>query len=284
MVTAINAINKIFCGLMCILLTLTGTLNGFFNSDKTEYTDLGGVVGLESLVRAQGVTTDGENIIYSGKSALEKVSSDNKTVLAINTEAIPSELADSYGIKHIGGISCADGKIYAALEDSKVWKHPIVAVYDAETLEYTGVFYELSTDRHTRGIPWVVADGENGILYAGDSRNYHSVMKYDLDTMEFLGELTFSQEIDEIQGGEYYNGTLYFGTNDTTRAVYSVNADDGTVQKLFGRITYEYKYIDNFGGEGEDVTVMTVDGKPMICTLQIGVTFTDATLRGYEIN
>ena len=78
-----------------------------------------------------------------------------------------------------------------------------------------------------------------------------------------------------------HGGKLFLGTNDITRAVYSVDISTGEVKKLFDRIEYEYKLIENFGGEGEDLTVMTVNGKLMLCTLQIGATFTDATLRGY---
>lgn len=282
MVTAINAFNKIFAILLGFILTLTGGVNSVFNGDVAKFENLGGVVGLETLVRAQGVTGDGESIFYSGKSALERVSADNSEVLAINTGAIPDELK-ALGIKHIGGISVYNGTLYAALEDSKVWRHPVIALYDAETLKYKGIYYELSSERHTHGVPWVAVDGENGIIYAGDGRNYGSVFKYDINTLEYIGELTFSEQVEKAQGGEVHGGRLYLGTNDRTRAVYSVDTSTGEARKLFDRIAYEYKLIDNFGGEGEDLTVMTVNGELMLCTLQIGATFTDATLRGYRL-
>lgn len=282
MTVFLNLFNRLFAPILCALIAFTGGLNTIFNGNVAEFESLGAVVGLETLVRAQGVTADGDCLIYSGKSALERVSKDNKTVLAINTKAIPDELA-ALGIKHIGGISVYNGTLYAALEDSKVWKHPIIALYDAETLEFTGIYYELSPELHTHGVPWVAVDGEKGIVYAADWNNTNGVFMYDLKTMEYLGVFSYADEVTKVQGGEVYNGKLYLGTNDITRAVYSVELATGKVEKLFDRIAYEYKYIDNFGGEGEDLTIAEFNGEMMICTLQIGVTFTDATLRGYKL-
>ncbi len=277
-----NTINKILAPLLCALMILTGGLNSIFNGNAAEFKDLGGVVGLETLARAQGVTADGDDLIYSGKSVLERVSKDNKTIIAINTKAIPEELA-AMGIKHIGGISVYNGILYASLEDSKVYQHPVIALYDANTLEFTGKYYELPTDRHTKGVPWVAVDGENGIVYAADWNKLDGVYMYDLETMDYIGEFKYSENVKNVQGGEIYNGKLYLGTNDITRAVYSVELATGKVEKLFDRIAYEYKYIDNFGGEGEDLTIAEYDGEMLICTLQVGAAFIDATLRGYKI-
>ena len=216
------------------------------------------------------------------KNYLEKVSLDNETILKINMEAIPAELSENYNSQHIGGISYYNGYIYAAVEDSKQWNHPLVVVFDANTLEFTGTFYEMSTERHTRGIPWLFVDGENGILYAGDSANYVDIFMYDLETMEYKGTLSCKEEIAKIQGGEYYNGKLYLGTNDITRAVYTVDCKTGEVEKLFDRIMYEYKLIDNLGGEGEGLTILPMDDGTLIHTLQVGTLFIDSSLRHYS--
>lgn len=282
MTSFINVFNRIFALFFAAALFVTGGVNSIFNGDIYRYESSDGVVGIETLTRAQGVTNDGGSFIYSGKHSLEKVSLDGKTILVINTSAIPKELKEKYGSAHIGGISCYDGIIYAAVEDSKVWAHPLVVLYDAATLEYTGVFYELPTELHKRGVPWVTADGEHGILYTGDSRNFSEIFTFDINTGEYLGALTFDNEIKKIQGGEYYDGYLYFGTNDINRACYKVDVTNGKTEKLFDRIKYQYKYIDNFGGEGEDITVLPLEDGTFIHTLQIGATFTDATLRHYK--
>ena len=100
--------------------------------------------------------------------------------------------------------------------------------------------------------------------------------------MEYLGKLTCSEEVPKIQGGEYYNGKLYLGTNDITRAVYTVDCKTGEVEKLFDRIMYEYKLIDNLGGEGEGLTVLEMKDGTLIHTLQVGTLFIDSSLRHYS--
>ena len=282
MVAFANIFNKIFSVFFAVLLSLTGTLNGFFEGEIYPYESENAVVGLESLTRSQDVTTDGEYFYFSGKHALEKVNSDCTEIIALNHEAITPELQEKYNSQHIGGISFFDGIIYAALEDSKEWNHPIIALYDAETLEYTGVCFELSTELHTRGVPWVVVDGENGVAYTGDSRNYTEIYKFSLSDFTYIETITLSEQVQKIQGCEIADGILYAGTNDMTRAVFAIDLATGEVTKLFDRIMYEYKLIDNFGGEGEGLTLLPMEDGTYIHTLQLGALFIDSSLRHYK--
>lgn len=282
MLTALNLIKKSLALFFTVALLMTGGINSLFNGDVYEYESVSSVIGLETLVRVQGVTNDGECFYFSGKTSLEKTDLDCDEILALNTSAIPDELAEKYGVAHIGGISYANGIIYAPLEDSKVWEHPLIALYDSETLEYTGVYYELPTELQTRGVPWIVCDASHGVAYTGDSRNYKEIYVFSLTDFTYIKTIEFDAEIEKIQGGEYYNGELYFGTNDATRAVYKVNPETGETEKLFDRIMYEYKLIDNFGGEGEDLTVLPMEDGTYIHTLQLGALFIDSTLRHYK--
>ena len=281
MLSFLNVLKKLFSLLFACGLLVSGSVNAVFNGDIYPFDSSDGVIGIETLTRAQGVTNNGTYWYFSGKNCLEKVSMETGEIAALNVSAIPAEIA-ALGGKHIGCIGYANGYIYAPIEDSKVWQHPVIALYDAETLAYTGIFFELSTQRHTRGVPWCFADAGNGVIYAGDSRNDAEAFLYDINTFEYLGSLTYAREIADIQGGEYYNGKLYLGTNDMTRAVYVVDARSGEAEKLFDRITYEYKLIDNFGGEGEDITVCPLPDGTYIHTLQLGALFVDATLRHYK--
>ena len=133
-----SAFYRVFAGIIALLLTMSNGINAGFNGDIYPYESNSKVFGLETIERGQGVTTDGEAWYFSGKTSLVKIAFDNQTVLAYNYEAIPEEFKDNYGSAHIGGISYCDGYIYAPIEDSKVWEYPIVAVYDTETLEFTG--------------------------------------------------------------------------------------------------------------------------------------------------
>ncbi len=284
MVQFANIFNKIFSVLFSVMLLFTGALNGLFTEGAAEYISQSSVVGLETLTRSQDVTTDGEYFYFSGKHSLQKVSLDCKEIIALNSEALEGELSEKYNSQHIGGISYCDGIIYAALEDSKQWEHPVIALYDAETLSYTGVCYELPLSLQQRGVPWVTVDKENGVAYTGDSRNYTEIYKFSLSDFTYLETLTLSEEVEKIQGAEIYEGKLFVGTNDMTRAVYEIDLISGSVTKLFDRITYEYKYIDNFGGEGEGLTLLAMEDGSFIHTLQLGALFIDSSLNHYSYN
>lgn len=273
---------RVFAGLIALLMTFSNGLNGLFNGNIYPYESNSKVIGLETLERAQGVTTDGKAWIFSGKSCLVKIAFDNQTVLACNYKAIPDELKEKCDSKHIGGISYYNGKIYAPLEDSKKWQHPTVAVYDAETLEFTGEYHELSKDILTRGMSWLSCDKEKGLIYSSHSKNADVLYCFDINTFEFVKTITLSQTVEKIQGGDVYNGILYVGTNDDTRAVYKINVNTGDVEKAFDRIMYQPKLIDNFGGEGEDLTILPMEDGTFIHALDIGTLFIDANLRHYK--
>lgn len=273
---------KVFAVFIAALMTLSNGLNSFFNGDIYKYESNSKVVGLETVERAQGVTTDGEYWYFSGKTSLVKIGFDNQTVYAYNYKALTDEIVEKYGSKHIGGISYYNGLIYASLEDSKEWNHPVIALYDANTLEFTGEAHEMPTEYLSRGIPWVAVDAENKLLYSSYSKTAEVIYCFDLEIFEYVGGLQLSVPIDAIQGGDVYGGKLFVGSNDKTRAVYSIDVKSGKVEKLFDRIMYQWKWIDNFGGEGEDVTVYPMEDGTVIHALDVGAMFIDSNLRHYK--
>lgn len=266
--------------IMTVLITLSTGINNYFNGDIYPYESVDKVIGTETLMRSQGVTNDGESWFFSGKSSLIKVSIEDDSTTAQNLK--PFEGLESYGVDHIGGISFYNGYIYASLEDSKVWQSPMVALFDAETLEFTGRFVLLDTEIMFRGCPWVCCDAENGLFYVANSRQTTEIYCYDIDTFEFVKAITLEEEIKSIQGAEMYDGFLYAATNDATRAVYKVDITDGTFTKYFDRIMYQPKLIDNFGGEGEDITILPMEDGTLFHALDIGALFIDSNLRHYK--
>lgn len=258
---------------------LTYGIDAISAGERTEASSVN-VVGIGAYFRSQGITADGEsNLYFSSKTTLVKTAADGRSFLAANYSAIPDELAgDEYGIAHIGGLSYYNGFIYAGLEDSKVWKHPMVGVYSAETLEIVE-WFELDAAVHTRGLPWVTVDPSTGYLYAFDhSKNPTAILAYDTaNGMTPVGEpVQLEQSIPNIQGGEFLNGTLYVATNDDTQAIYTVNVADGTSAKLFDRSLTS-------GSEGEGMTFITKDGRPCLLAIDMGPLFINANLRRYDI-
>lgn len=228
--------------------------------------------------RSQGITTDGKYYYFSSKWGLTKSELDGKTRVKSNPLAIPKELKDEYGLAHIGGISYskADNCIYAGLEDSKVWEYPIVAVYDADTLKFTGRYYILDKALHTRGLPWVAVDNDRGLLITLDhSKKANELIFYDIaDNMKYIGSVKLSETVRSIQGAEMYGGMLYAATNDDTQAVYKIDPKSGEVSKYFDRNLTK-------GSEGEGITVLETADGAVFHAIDMGPLFINAFIRHY---
>lgn len=228
--------------------------------------------------RSQGITTDSKYYYFSSKWGLTKSELDGKTRVKSNPLAIPRELKDEYGLAHIGGISYskADNCIYAGLEDSKVWEYPVVAVYDADTLKFTGRYYILDKALHTRGLPWVAVDNNRGLLITLDhSKKANELIFYDIaDNMKYVGSVKLSETVRSIQGAEMYGGMLYAATNDDTQAVYKIDPKSGEVSKYFDRNLTK-------GSEGEGITVLETADGAVFHAIDMGPLFINAFIRHY---
>ena len=228
--------------------------------------------------RSQGITTDGKYYYFSSKWGLTKSELDGKTRVKSNPLAIPKKLKDEYGLAHIGGISYskADNCIYAGLEDSKVWEYPVVAVYDADTLKFTGRYYILDKSLHTRGLPWVAVDNDRGLLITLDhSKKANELIFYDIaDNMKYVGSVKLSETVRSIQGAEMYGGMLYAATNDDTQAVYKIDPKSGEVSKYFDRNLTK-------GSEGEGITVLETANGAVFHAIDMGPLFINAFIRHY---
>lgn len=228
--------------------------------------------------RSQGITTDGKYYYFSSKWGLTKSELDGKTRVKSNPLAIPKELKDEYGLAHIGGISYfkADNCIYAGLEDSKVWEYPVVAVYDADTLKFTGRYYILDKALHTRGLPWVAVDNDRGLLITLDhSKKANELIFYDIaDNMKYVGSVKLSETVRSIQGAEMCRGMLYAATNDDTQAVYKIDPKSGDVSKYFDRNLTK-------GSEGEGITVLETADGAVFHAIDMGPLFINAFIRHY---
>ncbi len=175
-----------------------------------------------ALLMGQGITTDGEFYYTSGSIAaldltcLAKFTFEDMELVDRHINPLPKQCSER-GDDHIGGISCYNGKIYASVEDSDEYIYPCIVVFDCETLEATGEFYELPKDIFDDGVPWCAVDRDIGYLYASKWSNAESIYVYDVNnSMSFVKEikLTGLGKIDRIQGGEFFGGKLYL-SNDT---------------------------------------------------------------------
>lgn len=231
--------------------------------------------GTDALQRGQGITTDGEFFYYSSNYGFLKTELDGKTWVCAVLKAIPDELWDR-GCDHIGGITTANGRIYAPIEDSRVFENLYIAVYDCNTLELIE-YKAVPLDKHENGIPWVAADEENGLLYSARCDNIEELNIYSLDTLELIGTLPVSMPVDNIQGGDIYNGTLYVSVSRQDQGIYAVDLGTGNTEKIISRNLAD-------GAEGEDMTVLPMDDGTVFHILDIAEVRTAVHLRHYKYN
>lgn len=272
-------INKILSLIFAVILipfsVLTHGIDLISAGERTDE-EKTNIVGIGAYFHSQGMTSDGESLWFSSKTTLIRTESDAKTLINANYFAIPDELKE-LGIAHIGGLSYYNGFIYAGLEDSKVWDYPIVGIYDAESLELVD-YHILDAETVTRGLPWVCVNPENGLLYCTDhSKNPTKLLVYDTaNEMNFIKEIELESSPYAIQGAEFLDGTIYAATNDDTQAVYSINPESGEVEKVFDRNL-------TAGSEGEGMTFILKDGKPVLVAMDMGPLFINAFVREYNL-
>lgn len=242
------------------------------STDSAELVSENTFVFEKALLMGQGITTDGEYYYTSGAlaaidlTALAKFTFDDMEIVKSRVNPLPKECSKR-GDDHIGGISYYNGKIYAAVEDSDEYIYPCIVVFDCETLEATGEVYNLPAEIYDDGVPWCAVDTETGYLYASKWSEAKTIYAYDInDSMKLVKEipLTGLGVIDRIQGGEFYNGTLYLSNdihdNGTIKNILSVDVDSSEV-KLFAQRDVGGENVEAEGmtfGVNEDGAVMHV--------------------------
>ncbi len=209
-----------------------------------------------AIIMGQGITTDGEYYYTSGTvtgvnfTALSKMDIDTLKVVEKNITPLPS-VCKERGNNHIGGISYYNGKIYAPVEGGDEVPACIV-VFDGETLEAEKV-YDLPASDYPDGVPWCAVDSETGYLYASVWAQTKKIHVYDVnDGMKYVKTVELSEPVKRIQGGEFYEGTLYLSKDNNDkgkiRDILSVNVATGEVNLAAER---------NIGSENFEAEGMT---------------------------
>ncbi len=194
----------------------------------------------KALLMGQGITTDGEYYYTSGSitafnlTALAKFTFEDMTMVDSNVNPLPEKCTDR-GNNHIGGISYYNGKIYASVEGGDEC-YACIVVFDCETLEPTGEVYDLPNEYYSDGVPWCAVDTQTGYLYASKWTDIETIYVYDTaDSMKPVREIDLKgmEKIHRIQGGEFYDGTLYLSedieNNGTIKNILAVNPKTGMV-------------------------------------------------------
>lgn len=189
----------------------------------------------QALQRSQGIVMDSvtNDLLFSWQFGLQRTSpAPAYTVLANAPNAIPSVLRQQ-GSDHIGCLDYHAGLIYAPIEDGDEVAPPVIALFDAQTLAFTGDYFPLPRDLQAEGVPWVAVDPTRGLAYAAPWNPTPALNVYDLTTFSFIRSLPLSIPLGRIQGAKVYEGALYAAADDTYHTVYRIDLDNGEVVDLF---------------------------------------------------
>ena len=213
----------------------------------------------DTLMRSQGVTTNGRGWFFSWQGGLSRTS-DDYTPMAVAT--LPPQVDDTpslspdgknhVGATHIGDIDYDDGLIYAPVEDGgqgigplglndPEYQAPHIALYDATTLLYTGVSYPVPVASNSDGVPWVAIDHKRRSTYTAEWQMPHdrlNVFDMQMRLKRFL-QLVYPPSfgpgfrLSRIQGAKVLGHTMYAARDDAEKTVFSIDLRTGAVTKLF---------------------------------------------------
>ena len=167
------------------------------------------------------------------------------------------------GYSHLGDGCIMDSKLYIALEDFG-FRHPGVIVYDAETLDYLEFHVLPDACRGNGRIPWCAI--RDGVLYFTQSNDVNELRMMRITDFAFLGTIPLDTVLYKVQGGEFYDGTLYMVTNEGKRhkTVYAVDPQTGAVQPYFVRCTGKRDM------EGEGIAICPMPDGSLFHILDVG--------------
>ena len=230
----------------------------------------------DAYITGQGYDSYGEYYYSSGAitavyaAGIAKIDKDSGRIIAANYFALPKDFKDR-GYDHIGDISVQNGVIYAPVEDRNE-ETPLVALYSADTLEYTGICYELDRPELDDGIPWCATD-EN-YFYTSAFHATDEILVFNLSDMSYSHTVRLTREIARNQAGDVLDGTLYMNCDphEGNKEVYSIDLMTGQTDLLFDRATTgrtgtEAEGLCAFKGSDDKVHFRIVDYNKLVSSI-----------------
>jgi len=189
----------------------------------------------------QGVAAS-ENYYYTFHTdRIDKRSKADWSVVSQNT----NPFAGMTGVNHVGDGDYYNGKLYVPVEyyaSETDFGYQHIAIYDADTLQ---LIQAIDISAYGHEISSITVVPEDNALYITEYKSSGGkVHKYSLDTFEYLGAITPSQNIPYMQGITHYKG-LFF-----------ISSEDGSIYVMTktGEVVGVYSLVDSaYANEGMDI-------------------------------
>ena len=240
--TLFSALKTALAPFTAIVISLTAIICPTPASTETaEITNEFSYALVDAFVTGQGLDEEGDYFYSSGSLAgiqlccLGIIDKATGEIVKENLDALPQEFKN-LEYDHIGDISIQNGIVYAPVEN-KPETDPLVLLYDAETLEYTGTYYAVDWEYLKDGIPWCATD--DNYLYASQFNDAERIVVYNIDDMSFSHTVELSETLSRIQAGDVVDGVLYLNCDphDVNKTIYAVDLETGEVTLLCDRAT-----------------------------------------------
>jgi len=205
---------------------------------------------LTALNRGQGVSTDGTYYYFSGTDSLDKATVNGINDVKSNVGAIPAQLSLTYGSNHLGDNDYYGGYVVASVEDGSAYQHPLLALFNASDLSYTGRYVQLPLNLMPGGVPWVAVDAAAGYVYTAPwnqdpaSGSDHLVVYslHDLLTLPagsalpVVRTVKLSQPLSRIQGAKMWHGQLWASADlSGNKSVWTIDPNTGATTWQFAQ-------------------------------------------------
>lgn len=250
-------------------------------TDEAEIINEIGFSLIDAFLCGQGVEEEDGSYYASGSLSgikiccLGIIDKETGEVIKENLDALPSELK-KLDYDHIGDISVQNGIIYAPVEN-KPETDPLVLLYDAETLEYTGTYYAVDWTYLKDGIAWCATD-EN-YLYTSQFNEADKIIVYNIDDMSLSHIVDLSETVYRVQAGDVVDGKAYLNCDPkgVNKTVYEVDLATGEVTLLFDRNT------TGFDTEAEGISVTKDENGEFLFTISDYNKIVSTFIRTYKL-
>ena len=251
------------------------------STETAEITNEFGYSLIDAFLCGQGLDEEGDFFYTSGSLSGIKVcclgiiDKESGEVVKENLDALPTEFKN-LDYDHIGDISVQNGIIYAPVEN-KPETDPLVLLYDAETLEYTGTYYAVDWTYLKDGIAWCATD-EN-YLYTSQFNEADKIIVYNIDDMSLSHIIDLSETVYRVQAGDVVDGKAYLNCDPKgeNKTVYEVDLATGETTLLFDRNT------TGFDTEAEGISVAKDENGELLFTISDYNKIVSTFIRTYKL-